>query len=201
MSSSLGFSGRANGRDGYLNREGVGLTRDDSFKYDDIVRGDPESGNGGNPLCETTSSSTGFMNLVRSQYLRRRSAPLAVSAAERVGMLDKEGNYGSIGSSESSPKDTIYEESSGRPNAIKNFIDQIPPVIIVSILNFLVGIPFGVAYFPVEWSSQMDADEEDEDVHGGEWVLQPLKRYGIFDFGVQLSSNSLQLSWTSSTLR
>ena len=123
MSSSLGFSGRTNGRDGYLNCEGVGLTRDNSFNYDDIVRGDLESGNDGNPLCKTTRPLTGFINLVISQYLRRRSNPLDVSADERVGMVDRERNYGSISSIESYLKVTIYEESSGRPNAIYHFID------------------------------------------------------------------------------
>ena len=68
-------------------------------------------------------------------------------------MVDREGNYGSVGSVEYSPKDTIYEESSGRTNVIKNFIDQIPSVIIVRIPDLFIGIPFGVAYFPVEWIS------------------------------------------------
>ena len=30
---------------------------------------------------------------------------------------------------------------------------QIPAIAIVSVLNFMIGIPFGASYFPVEWSN------------------------------------------------
>ncbi len=36
---------------------------------------------------------------------------------------------------------------------LKYTMSQIPAVAIASVLNFMVGIPFGASYFPVEWSA------------------------------------------------
>lgn len=44
---------------------------------------------------------------------------------------------------------TKYELMQG----LKFIVSQIPAVAIASVLNFMVGIPFGASYFPVEWSA------------------------------------------------
>ncbi|KAL7520734.1 hypothetical protein ACHAWX_005444 [Stephanocyclus meneghinianus] len=49
------------------------------------------------------------------------------------------------------------EPSSSSP--LLRIASQIPAIAIVSILNFMIGIPFGASYFPVEWSAGASSTE------------------------------------------
>lgn len=68
------------------------------------------------------------------------------------------------------------KDGGGQPegNIVQRIASQIPAVLIVSVLNCMIGIPFGASYFPVGWSSSSSvADtgapssaEGDDDVSG-----------------------------------
>jgi Sulfate permease family len=42
---------------------------------------------------------------------------------------------------------------------------QVPAVILISLFHFMIGIPFGVSYFPIGWSNE-DNNSDDEGIHG-----------------------------------
>lgn len=60
----------------------------------------------------------------------------------------------------------------GGEGAVEAVLSQVPAVIIASVLNFMVGIPFGASYFPVHWSSSGEGgagggdDDAPDDVQG-----------------------------------
>jgi len=52
---------------------------------------------------------------------------------------------------------------------VQRIASQIPAIVIASVLNFMIGIPFGASYFPVGWSSSSASDgttDDSTDVHG-----------------------------------
>jgi SulP family sulfate permease len=50
-------------------------------------------------------------------------------------------------------RESISKTKASPMNTLEKIFSQIPAVAIVSVLNFMVGIPFGASYFPVEWGS------------------------------------------------
>lgn len=53
-------------------------------------------------------------------------------------------------------------------NIIQRIASQIPAIVIVSVLNCMVGIPFGASYFPVGWSSSSSSSDAGADDSGGD---------------------------------
>lgn len=51
-------------------------------------------------------------------------------------------------------------------NFIQRIASQIPAILIVSVLNCMIGIPFGASYFPVGWSSSSSSDVGADDSGG-----------------------------------
>jgi sulfate permease, SulP family len=52
--------------------------------------------------------------------------------------------------------------------AVKSGVGQIPAVVLIALFHLMIGIPFGVSYFPVGWKSGMeDATNGSSDKEGG----------------------------------
>lgn len=73
--------------------------------------------------------------------------------------------YGSIPGGDDR-KDSEDGGNSSAKDWADALLSQVMPVLIVSVLNFMIGIPFGAAYFPVGWSSTPTSGGDDDDVHG-----------------------------------
>mmetsp|Transcript_20770 Transcript_20770/g.31954 ORF Transcript_20770/g.31954 Transcript_20770/m.31954 type:complete len:959 (+) Transcript_20770:55-2931(+) len=83
-------------------------------------------------------------------------------AQNRVDRLDSKRNFYSDQKSKKVPKLSTCTSDIWQP-----ILGQIPAVLIVVVLNFMVGIPFGAAYFPVKWSSgPVDEGSDDDDLSG-----------------------------------
>lgn len=48
-----------------------------------------------------------------------------------------------------------------------SLLSEVPAIIVTLMINFMTAIPFGVAYFPLGWSSDGDASTGEGDVEGG----------------------------------
>lgn len=86
-----------------------------------------------------------------------------------------------------------------KQNKFAKIASKIPAVAIVSVLNFMVGIPFGASYFPVEWanfgSSELQTAEDDTPVHvQGEFPLPGKEALGLRMF--LFSTIMAQLAFT-----
>jgi len=140
---------------------------------------------------DADSSSRSFHGSAK----RRASSVVAVATAERMNIRESLSGRSLIGDTHltdrffESPRHPIlnstqYGSLLGGSDAMdgKHHVDkessccdkhwadtlmsQLMPVLIASVLNFMVGIPFGAAYFPVGWSSTPTSGAEDDDVHG-----------------------------------
>ncbi|KAL3786183.1 hypothetical protein HJC23_001259 [Cyclotella cryptica] len=85
---------------------------------------------------------------------------------------------------------------------------QIPAVAIVSVLNFMIGIPFGASYFPVEWSNTVSSSSSlsssspyDNDngtgPSGGEFPLSGKEALGLRMFLFSTAMAQLAFTYTS----
>ena len=61
-------------------------------------------------------------------------------------------------------------ERSNKQNALQRAASQIPAIALIALFHLMIGIPFGVSYFPVGWSTTDTAngsvDDASSDVHG-----------------------------------
>jgi hypothetical protein len=58
-------------------------------------------------------------------------------------------------------------------SALRDYVEQIPAVLVTCILILMAAVPFGVAYFPIGWTndpsvspSNSDGDDDEESVYG-----------------------------------
>ena len=59
-------------------------------------------------------------------------------------------------------------------SSFQSIIRQVPSIILIGLFHLMIGIPFGVSYFPIEWtnneSSLLSTDDDDssrDSIHGG----------------------------------
>lgn len=85
-----------------------------------------------------------------------------------------------------------------KQNVFAQIASQVPAVAIVSVLNFMVGIPFGASYFPVEWANLGSASQtadDDTPIHvNGEFPLPGKEALGLRMF--LFSTIMAQLAFT-----
>lgn len=63
-------------------------------------------------------------------------------------------SYRSLGGGGSSTDSLLNFSRSSPSSYIKYFLDKMPAAFLVCLLNFMISIPFGVSYFPVEWKAE-----------------------------------------------
>jgi hypothetical protein len=65
--------------------------------------------------------------------------------------------------------------TSSKKTRLNNFLGQIPAVALIGMFHLMIGIPFGVSYFPVSWSPLLD-EASDE---GGPFPMPGKEALGI----------------------
>lgn len=65
--------------------------------------------------------------------------------------------------------------TSSKKTRLDNFLGQVPAVALIGMFHLMIGIPFGVSYFPVSWSPLA---EEASD-NGGPFPLPGKEALGI----------------------
>lgn len=102
---------------------------------------------------------------------------------------DSEPGYGAINSLEDDTngethfqelKENIRQETHKKCSPCNDLLGQIPAITIASLLNLMMAIPFGVAYFPIGWGGgdERPAGQEDETV-AGSFPLPGKEQLGI----------------------
>jgi sulfate permease, SulP family len=56
--------------------------------------------------------------------------------------------------------DTSSQKRFGR-NAMSSILSQIPAIVLIGMFHMMIGIPFGVSYFPIGWSSGATANDNE----------------------------------------
>ena len=64
---------------------------------------------------------------------------------------------------------------------LKRALSQIPAIALIAMFHLMIGIPFGVSYFPLDWSSGVDDKDTEEDSQGlgGPFPLPGKEALGI----------------------
>jgi SulP family sulfate permease len=65
--------------------------------------------------------------------------------------------------------------SSKKTTRLTNFLGQVPAVALIGMFHLMIGIPFGVSYFPVSWSPLLEEASDD----GGPFPLPGKEALGI----------------------
>jgi sulfate permease, SulP family len=92
------------------------------------------------PLILQTSTSQGYDAITHEDYSLE-----TISEMEDSSSLWKPIHYGT---------------------SIIKILHQIPAILLVCLLNLMVGIPFGVSYFPIGWSASNETNESGDGVSG-----------------------------------
>jgi SulP family sulfate permease len=161
---------------------------------------------------------------------RRRASVAAVAAAEGI-LHDRErrstllkanvalpfdvmssGSLSSRDSLEDHHRTEVHEEEvhvsfrassihKQKQSPLTKIASQVPAVTIVSVLNFMIGIPFGASYFPVEWAnsgSTFSTTEDTSQQHvDGEFPLPGKEALGLRMFLFSTIMAQLAFTFTS----
>lgn len=97
-----------------------------------------------------------------------------------------EASYGAINTIEEGNQDpTGGSRSKPQPQSDSNkhasLVNQIPAIAVISLLNLMMAIPFGVSYFPIGWSNGGESSDgtEDKDGVSGSFPLPNKEALGI----------------------
>ena len=137
----------------------------------DLMR--PSATEGPSVLSPPSSETSESMHLAAAEMLssvanrRGRNSIVDVGHITELRRLD---SYGTQESTVDEETPLIKESIPPERSCLKKGLQQVPPVLIVCLLNLMVGIPFGVALFPLGWnntgeSSTTDGSNTDE-IHG-----------------------------------
>jgi hypothetical protein len=66
-------------------------------------------------------------------------------------------------------------QTSSKKTRLNNFLGQVPAVALIGMFHLMIGIPFGVSYFPVSWSPLLEEASDD----GGPFPLPGKEALGI----------------------
>ena len=78
----------------------------------------------------------------------------SIESLEADDFVQKRINAERLSSSRSTSTHSKEKKDDNETTILSCILGQLPAIIIVSILNFMVGIPFGASYFPTELSLQ-----------------------------------------------
>ncbi|KAI2512839.1 Sulfate permease family [Fragilaria crotonensis] len=98
---------------------------------------------------------------------------LSSSQSHAYETIPEDGEHSSFGE-----LSTIHETWTPHKNYLLRALGQIPAILLACLLNLMVGIPFGVSYFPIEWSSTND-NSDDNDTSTGTFPLPNRVALGI----------------------
>lgn len=131
------------------------------------------------------SSDTGSHDVLNSSF-RRRSTIIGSSRMDTFGALLVEKNDG-VGHDEKTAKKLKRSTSQTQMKSSMSYLvrglSQIPAIALIGIFHLMVGIPFGVSYFPMYWSSHPGDTSFDDDtslIHeAGQFPIPGKEAFGI----------------------
>jgi len=131
------------------------------------------------------SSDTASHDVLNSSF-RRRSAIIGSSRMDTFGALLVEKND-DVGNDEKTGKKLKKSPSQSQMKTSASYIfkvlGQIPAIALIGIFHLMVGIPFGVSYFPMYWSSHpgdTSFDDDTSSIHeAGQFPVPGKEAFGI----------------------
>jgi hypothetical protein len=136
-------------------------------------------------LAPPSSETSESMHLAAAEMLSSMANRRGRNSIVDVGHVTELRRLESYGTQESTVDEEtplIKESIPPERSRLKKGLQQVPPVLIVCLLNLMMGIPFGVALFPLGWKSAGESsttDDSNTDKIQGNFPLPGKEALGI----------------------